>query len=339
MLINDNILFHNAVELTPDAGGGLTIQRFPRSVRNDPEVSPVGHVMARLATKCELRFFADGPQVRLFLRSVHEGAAIDIHRGDLLVSAQPWLLRDRAVTEIHLPTFFFNDTATTEIYTIRRFPRTLWRIAFNGSTVAYHGADAMGGAIRPPGKDDQPDVRMLVYGSSITMAGPTFNDYAAIAAEELGWDLLNLGMAGSCHIERSVADWIAARDDWDVGLFELGVNMAGQFEPAVFEQRARHLVQACVERRPDRPVVLLSVLRWSGDARAEPDRGTRHGCAFRRILREITADVADHGAVHFIDGPEVTPDYRGFRADLTHPGDAAHFRIGLRVAERLRNVI
>lgn len=330
-LIHDQIAFHNVTALTPAPGGGMFCHRFPPELRSDTSIPFVGQTMARMAAKCELRCHAERP-ARVFLSST-EDSCIDIYRGDLQVERlQLKAHRIRGVA-LHAPPI--EAAADPAVYP-KRFPRDLWRICCHGAELIYHGVDAMGGELRPPSDADLPATRWLAYGSSITMAKRTNLGYVEVAAEELGWDAFNLGMGGACHMETSICDWIAARDDWDVATFELGINMIGTFEPEEFERRARHLLTACLAARSDTRILLIDLVRCSADARMEADLGVRHAAAYRAILDRLEQDLDHGGRLQRYQGLDWVPDYRGFKADLVHPADAAYFRMGQRMAERLR---
>jgi len=47
---------------------------------------------------------------------------------------------------------------------------------------------------------------------------------------------INLGLSGSCHIEKEMADYISQLDGWDIATFELGVSMRAAFEVDEFER-------------------------------------------------------------------------------------------------------
>jgi len=336
MVIHDNIYFHNVAELQPAPGGGLSLHRFPKAVRNDPCLTPGGHAMTRMAAKCELRFFG-GPLTRLFLRGIGEHTTVTVYRGDLLVTGQPVQLNG-TVKEFELQIPAIENAAQPGIYPRGRYPRDLWRVVCRTGELVYHGIDGMGTEIQPPSTSNQPATRLLAYGSSITMAMQNFNGYVEVAAEELGWDSYNLGLAGSCRIEQSIADWISERDDWDVALFELGANMIGTFAPEEFERRTRYLIGACQKNRPGASILLVSIPHFSADARIIPDLGANHTTAYRQILEILQRECNYDGNLHVVDGRELSSNYRGYRADLNHPADAAYFRMGMHLAKRLRQV-
>ncbi len=333
IVIHDGIDFHNVCELNPAPGGGLYCHRFPSSLRESAGISQNGQFMTRMAAKCELRFRSTG-SCRVFLSST-ENIRLYLYRGDLLVDT--FELQAHQVKGVTAQVPAIEPAADPEVYP-SRYPRDLWRICCPGGELIYHGRDPMGGRVDPPETSELPSIRWLAYGSSITMAQRTWHGYVEVAAEELGWDSLNLGMSGSCRLEPEIADWIASRDDWTVATFELGINMIGQFAPEEFERRARNLLETCLEARGDTRFLLIDLIRCSADARIEPDLGVRHAQAYREILDRLTHELGREDRVQRLNGREWVPDFRGFRADLVHPDEPAYFRMGLRLADHLRNV-
>ena len=69
-------------------------------------------------------------------------------------------------------------------------------------------------------------------------------------------------IAGSCHAEKELADSFAARDDWDIALMEIGINMLELFEPEEFEKRFHYLADKlyCTGRK----IIFLTVPSYSG---------------------------------------------------------------------------
>ncbi len=336
MIAKDNIHFHNVADMASAPGGGYALHRFPRRVLDDPELSPGGHAMCRMAAKCELRF-RSGPLAKLFLASTGKNAWVTVYRGDLLTTGKHVQLT-QGVNEMGLTIPTIEAAAKPEVYPSTRFPRDLWRVVIRSGNVSYHGIDGMGHPITAPEPGDTPSVRMLSYGSSITMAMGTFTGYAEAAAEEMGWDSYNLGMAGTCRIERRIADWIAERNDWDVATFELGANMIGSFEPEAFEARCRYLVEACLHARSSTKILLISIPDFSADARIEPDLGARHTVEYRKILARLQDELDVDGRLHYIDGRDLSVGFRGYMADLNHPDIPAYIRMGMRLADRLRTL-
>jgi lysophospholipase L1-like esterase len=199
------------------------------------------------------------------------------------------------------------------------------------------------GELRPPSPEEVPSRTLLAYGTSITQganAGRPYLDWPSQAAWRLGWNLINLGMSGSCHAEAAFGDHIAAREDWDVAVLSLSVNMIGAgFTVAEFRSRVEYIIRTVSSRHPNKPVVCISIFPYFGDwdlslqpnAAAPPD-------AFRDALADVASAVGTPN-VHFIDGRTLLSGPAGLTADLIHPSDLGMIEIGEGVARRIRELL
>lgn len=332
---HDSLYFHNTVDLPAAPGGGLQISRFPSPIWNLAE-APMGSRTIRLANGCEIRFVTDAPRIRLYLRSL-EGEVRLVHlMGNHIVKEEALSGNGIQCLDIVIP----EGKAGIEPDAKRRggFAPGVYRVASLANTLAYHGVEAMGGAVRPPAPDETPRRRWLAYGSSITMAGGTFHNYVNACAQMLEVDAYNLGMGGSCWIEPAIADFIAGRDDWDFASFELGVNMRKPPRDNVrFAEKVAYLLDTVTAAHPDKPVFLITQFRNAEHHELEP--GDIAGDMLEKdgILREAAA--RHPGQVTLIEGTDIVTDFRGFKLDLLHPEPFACVRMGLNLAEAMGSVL
>ena len=63
-----------------------------------------------------------------------------------------------------------------------------------------------------------------------------------------------------------------------------------------------------------------------------------HQFAYNRIVRRLAAETA-HRDLHLLDGRRLSNDMTGYAADLLHPAGLATFRIGSKLAARMRPVL
>jgi lysophospholipase L1-like esterase len=278
---------------------------------------------------------SDAPHCKLLLSS-EEGGSITVFRGDCV--AETITLEPGRVRQVGMAVPEAYGHVTASAFDRWRFSPTVWRVYCNAHTLIYHGIDDYGYGHRPPGPDEKPARRWLAYGSSITMGGQQFENYVNMAAATLGVDAFNLGMAGSCHIEKEVADYIAFRDDWDFATLELGVNMLGGFEPEEFERRSTYLVDRLVERHPSRPVALITIITSKLQHAAEQSMWTDRAAAYDAILAKLQS-TKSKGNLHLIDGAGLGRDLVGFKTDLVHPTARAHVLIGEKLAHELGRVV
>ena len=170
-----------------------------------------------------------------------------------------------------------------------------------------------------------------MYGSSITHGAsavrPT-GTYAMRTAQRLGVDLINLGFGGGAHLEPQMAEYIAARDDWDLATLELGINIL-DISVAAFAQRVARFVTTIAAAHPDKPIYCIDVYPCN-----EELHGGDKAIAFREVVRAQVARMAAPN-VHHIAGPDVLDDLGGLSQDLTHPAPAGMERM----AENLARMI
>lgn len=203
------------------------------------------------------------------------------------------------------------------------------------------------------------------YGSSIShtmeAAGPS-EIWAAQAAQQLGLDLTNLGLAGQCHVDGFIARVIAeARPDF-VSL-KLGINVVNldSMRERAFRPAVQNFLDILRERAAQVPVLIVSpiVCPIAEDA---PGPTLRDGAVFRAaerppelapgalslsriraILEEIAVArrQAGDGNLHYLDGREIFgrgADDLNMLPDGLHPDAAAQAPMAARFAAAVRRL-
>jgi lysophospholipase L1-like esterase len=342
MIHHADIALHNVVALEPAPGGGLYLRRFPAEVR--AKLSSLGRMVAEDAAGIELRFVTASPNFRLSLGSAptflspHErhGQEVVILRGAHVHSIHR--LDPGRVNHLHITQLAGPDPVVTRPAPAKSragFAPQVWRILLGRYPAVFFELDTFGETRRPPAPEETPSRRWLAYGSSITNGaspGLHLNSYVYHAARTAGLDVLNQGLSGSCHGEPEVAAYLAARNDVQLLTIEFGVNLRGSVSPGEFRRRATALIDA-VHGAPDRRVALVTVFPNV----ATPEHGTTQD-AFSDILRELHASRRWPGLA-LVEGGEVLDDLGDLSADLLHPSDYGHARMGLRLGERLATLL
>ena len=322
------IEFHNLLPEPHGFGSGFALPRYPRAVRDVLE-SP-GFLTANEATGGEIRFVTDALHLRIFLTADVQDMEVDVFRGAFWHSTH--LLKQGGVSNIQVtPPDRFSIMRPAALLR-GGFHPDVWRVILDRGSVVFHGLETFGQAVRQPTMGETPAIRWLAYGSSITHSSK--NGYPAHAARLLGVDVQNKGLSGSCYIEREAADFLAADCEWDFATLELGINMRLQFTAEEFERRARYLVRRCVEAKPGRPVVLVSIYPNFANDLAAPAETAERQAAFDHILRQI-ADEHRGNNVHLIEGGSILTDLSWLGVDLLHPTDYGHARMGENLARAL----
>jgi lysophospholipase L1-like esterase len=150
-----------------------------------------------------------------------------------------------------------------------------------------------------------------------------------------------VGLGGACQAEPELADWFAARDDWDLATLALSVNMIGAgFDGPGFRERVAYMVDRVAGSNPARPVACITIYPHFRDHGVTYTHAQHKAtpAEFRTILREVVAE-SPHANVHLIEGPEILTGLAGQTTDLIHPGDDAMIMMGQRLAEQLRPLL
>jgi hypothetical protein len=350
-MIHQNIELHNTVELEDAAGGGVHLHRFPKAVRDC--LSPLGRMVSQESAGCELRFVTEAENIRVAVSSLPSTLAPwELHNQDVFIFKGAFFhshqrLQPGKVNHIHLTDIgggvknaflALKPDVRDTVY----FSHNVWRVLLGHYPAVFHEVDTYGYPVRPPKPEELPKQRILFYGSSITNgASPTLYHlcYVQQCARHLKADALNQGLSGSCHCEKEMADYLAARDDYDTICLELGVNMRQGFTPDEFEARSRYLIERVIARHPDKPVFLITIFPngQSPQNALKTDDLQHNQEAFNQILRDLAANLG-HRNLHLLEGREILTDYSGITQDLIHPGDYGHCEMGSHLAARMREI-
>lgn len=340
IVIYGNAQLHNVAELVDEPGlAGGRIQRVPESTRVNLEEP------ARLRTQnpdgCEIRFVLEGDSAEVTLSAKEPGTTVTLFFGPFH-SRQQWLLADTPTTiSVSLPHDGRMRSLPTSLAEKLTFAPQVCRLSFYGRGIAV--LHDIAGDIRPPTAAELPERTILAYGTSIThgaAAGEAHLTWVAQTAWRLGTDALNLGVGGACLSEPAFGDFIASRDDWDLAILSLSVNMIGRgFTPREFRERVGYVVSTVASSHPEKPVACVSIYPYFGDwestlqpnARGKPQE-------FRDALRSTVADL-DLPNLHYIDGPTILDDISGLTADMIHPSDLGMIRMGENMARALRSIV
>jgi len=335
-MIHQHIEFHNVAALEPVNGlPGLCMVRLPRAVRD--QVNPAGHLHGAAAAGVELRFVCPGRYIRVGLIAHETDVTVHVYRGEFLHSNHIVPVGVNRVIHLEQPANF--AAVAPDALRSGPFSPDLWRIQIDGHTVNFLGLESYGAPVRSPKPEETPRLRWLAYGSSITHASG--KGYPHQAARKLGVDVLNKGLAGGCHCESVIADYLATGEAWDFATLEMGVNMRGVFTPAEFESRARKFIGILRKAKPEAPLVLITHFlnaQHHPVAGNEENPARRNQLAFDDILRAIAGEYKKD-AVFLVEGTDILKDFSGLYCDLLHPSDYGHIQMGENLARELAPII
>ena len=331
-MIHDNVEFHNVGELRAVEGrAGLRVQRVPEAVRlclnpgaQDRMLSPAG---------AEIRFVSAGDEVDVTLSSPGGSAEVIPFFGPFQGRERFQIGKEPRTLTLTYP----ERLRAIEEHALQglHFSTDVWRLTLRNTSLHYHGIQGEG--LRPPTAEELPKLRYLSYGTSIThgaSATAMHLTYVSQVAWRLGADLINLGVGGSAYCEPELADYIAARGDWDVATLALSVNMVGSgFSLSEFSERVTYMVNAVAGANADRPVGCITIYPHFRDFCGDADERDKTA-SFREALREAVTGCP-HANAHLIEGPEMLSNIGGLTVDLIHPGDHGMIEMGERVAGKL----
>ena len=342
MIIKDNLEFHAAeLRKTPGIDGWL-LARIPAETAN--QLNERGRFVSVNSVTSEIRFVTDAANIRLTLSSLKPEFGLDqqeirIFYGDF--NYQSYWLKPGEIT-----TLMFSPPANLKNIRseyLRRgpgigFSPDVCRVVSNSGGLIYCGIETFGHEIRPPKEEEKPAKTCLFYGSSITNS--TLDGYPSFTCHRLGLDCVNIGLSGACQVEKPLTDWMAARDDWDIAVFELGINALFSLTPEEFRDRVDYLLNAFTKRHPEKPMVLITIYpSYQRSARnitpIEDDRDT----VFCNILRELYAKYRDCANLHLVEGEDIVDDTNLLGGDYLHPKPFGHAIMGMNLVERLKPLL
>ncbi len=323
-MIYDGIGFHNVAEMTAAEGGGFMMWRVPAAVRAEcNEGLRTG--TAAFTDGVELRFRMTRDEVVLHLRVLadEEAQVACIYYGSMLGRWQDSTrvigTGDTALV-VHRPQ---NMDRLREIHREAGLPFSpeLVRVALPYGACVYLGVE---GGVEPPRPGDEPERAYLAYGSSIThgsLALATPYTYAFRVAQGMGCDCLNMGFAGTAHLEKAMAEYLVSRRDWSFASLEMGINMLS-FREEDFEARVDAFTD--VFARDGRPVFATSIFGFGGTEQAKAAR-------FREIVKKYAGE-----RLIFTDGLELLNNPAFLSQDLVHPAPEGALQIGDRWLAKMR---
>jgi len=324
-----NIELHNVCGILEDDGKpGFGISRLPLEIL--PEINQGAARMALHGSGCEIRgMLPEGGEARVILQAMDSNTTppvVTVYHGCFCGQS---VIAGREPTEI-----------------VIKQPDLLAMMS-KASRAAGHPFDprlvrvrlppihpvrilSINGDLTYPEAGTTPSRTLLCYGSSITHGACAIapeGTYAAQCARRLGADLINLGFGGAAQMDRAIADHIAARQDWDLATFEMGINVLG-WPVDRFRQAVETFVSIVAAARPDTFIGCIDMFTYTGDfIENAPKAGP-----FRRAVAEVVEHLASPSVRH-IDGRTLLADPAGLRTDMVHPGDIGMQEMGQNLAD------
>lgn len=339
-MIYRNIEFFNVAELLPvDGLPGLRLYRFPKALAETLGESwqHNARFRAQRVHGCELRFVTEARCLDIALTAYGNDIDVQVFRGDRIL--QKNTLRAGQTTVLHIETPPREQEVAAAAHTPHRFSHQVWRFLFGmQGYLHFNTLDTYGWPVRPPLAEEQPAVRWLAYGSSITCGSAVTvytNAYITQAARRLGWDVLNKGLSGSCFCEPQIADYLA-QQQVDYMTLEVGVNMAPGFHFMEYADRLERLLATAGRNQNVKRFFVIDAFPYYGAWHLDANLpAARHYAPFKQVTRELTAAQKDDRFIS-LHGEDILCDPTWLSCDLLHPSDEGHILMGQALAEAIR---
>lgn len=321
-MIFKNAELYNVYEIkkSPD-GEGCLMSRIPEEVRL--KLNDEARKRAYFSPGCEIRFVINEGSAEITLMRSPGGDVLptgiaEIYHGCFQGSYQitPFVIGNEPVKiRIEKPARLEMMEALSKEYRLPFDPnvtRVLLPYDWENRLVDIQGD------IAPPSAEQVPDKKILCYGSSITHGGSGVHPseaYASKLAGRLGFDLINLGFAGSARMEAAMADYIAERE-WDVATLEMGINVINDWTLEQFEERIDYFISRIAGNNRDRWIFCTDLYTNARDYAQLPKVEQ-----FRRAVRK-KVEALNLPKLVYIPGRQLLNDPAGLSADLVHPSSA-----------------
>lgn len=341
-MIYKNVEIHNIKELIPHKDGGVTWCRIPQNVYDNLSTDS-GKRMAIGSTGVEIRFVVksgDGATLKMeLLNEKPTRATFQIYYGGIQGG---WsVCETNAFSKPGVNEFFIPKSKNIELlnritndFNIDFDPEVV-RVILDRGNIRLIDIE---GDVEPPKKEQLPKKTLLTYGSSITHGSisiDTPHSWASYLAHNLNMDIRNLGMAGSCAMEKEFADFIATEGEngnWDVAILELGMNVL-HWEREEIREKAGHLIKEVALRNKDKKVFVVSpfycIADYNGEERAQK---------WRDELKKILEEEKYPNVVYF-DGRDLLGDMSLISEDSVHPNIYGVQKIADRLTEKIKKYI
>lgn len=339
-MIYHNIEFFNVAELFPvDGLPGLRLYRYPKALAETLGESwqHNARFRAQRVHGCELRFVTEARCFDLALTAYENDIDIQIFRGDRILQKNK--LQAGKTTVIHVERPPIEDCVAGVANVQHRFSSQVWRVLFGmQGYLHFNSLDTYGWPYRPPRQEEQPDIRWLAYGSSITCGSAVTvytNAYINQAARRLGWDVLNKGLSGSCFCEPQIADYLAEQPV-DYMTLEVGVNMAPSFTATEYANRLERFLATLTNNHRVKRFFVIDAFPNYGMWHLDTDLpAARHYAPFKQITRELVVAQKDNRFIN-LHGEDILYDPTGLSCDLLHPSDEGHILMGQALAKEIQ---
>ena len=313
-MIYKNIEIHNVAHIY-NAEEGIKTLRVPMNVYEKLES---GKMAAEDSTGVELRFVMSGDKVTLRMRSCKEEVTSTFHvfRGSIQGGWADHEINRVLSTETR--DFVIEKSEDQKLLDAMTkegnfpFSSSVVRVVFDRGYIEL--VDVIGD-VEPPKAEMMPKKTLLCYGSSITHGSNAIsysNSWASQLARKLGMDCRNLGLSGSCLMEKEMIDYIA-NEKWDAATLELGMNTLCWEDNEKIRSRVDYTVSTIAEKNSGKPIFVISPFYTREDF-----EGKKNAENWREIISSVVEN-RNYKNVKYISGTELIDNISLIAADFVHP--------------------
>lgn len=342
MLYND-LEFFNAVEVHETGDGGLSLHRYPLAVSEkmnsmefDEQGNPTkeyigGREVARETAAVEIRLVTKAPKIKVTLKPCRDSETV-IAWGEFFQKRVRLFADQKTVVEIDRPARWdelFKDKD------IGRYNPDLLRICLQDRT-EFYGIEVEG-EYSAPTKEDGAPLTMFAYGTSITHgSGSAFAEmeYIRVCAREIGADVTNKGVGGSCFCEPEITDFVCSQS-FDIGYFEIGTNISTRPEFYMRERLVPFIDKVCTTFA-NKPLFFMLPFPAFCDVRGGEEWWPNGKATVAKVIAET---VSKYPNATLISGDELCDKSWYLLTDVLHPSPIGHIHIGMKLAEIIKSKI
>ncbi len=334
-MIYKNVELHNIEHLLEDENNqGLLMSRVPMKVREN--LNPKAQMTAFDGPGCEIRFnIRSGSVVVTLLRlpatEILGKGICEIYYGSFqgpyfispqIVGNKPEKIRIDKPAKIKLMEKIAKEkNMPFDPNLVRVILPYDWRCCLLG----------IEGDCSPPKENQIPQKKYLVYGSSITHGSTSVRPsgiYPRIIADKLGFDLINLGFAGSACLDRELADYITERKDWEFAILELGINVI-ELTVKEFREKVDYFINKLVENNQDRWFFCIDIFTCFRDYLNQVKIKE-----FRKIISDKVQSINSPKLV-YVSGKDLLTSASSLTADLLHPSASGMEEIASKLYKKI----
>lgn len=331
VMIYNNVELYNVHETVEDVArpGEKILCRIPETLRKSLNAKAM--ISALASPGAEIRFNLLGDKAAITLRDTAENevpALVEVYQGGFFLQAYTIGMEPTTFTVCrHEMTDMLSAISLDQgmSFDIELFRVILpWRPPCR--LIRIEGYTA------PPRPEQTPHAKYLAYGSSIThgqtAVRPT-GTYTMRVAQLLEADLVNIGFGGGAHLEPGMADYIAARQDWQFASLEMGINLIASVSPDEFEHCVTYFISTIARAHPDKWIFCIDLFPsyWDYQAGSKADH-------FRAVVRAAVGKL-NRPKVVYLAGRDMLTLTTGLTADLLHPSPSGMEQIARNMAFRM----